>query len=450
MQRYGLIVADNGSDMYGHRDDGRAVEQQRPQPGVPRPDRRRLRSGAARLERQSASLRTNRSADHQVARVRSDRGAADARRRMVAEQIRARGVRDRRVLEALARVPREVFLPDDLRHEALPRTIPCPIGHGQTISQPYIVGYMTEALRLEPSHRVLEIGTGCGYQTAVLAELAARSVFDRVDCRARRSRARHAAGLGYRNVTSARATAITAGPSTRRSIGSSSPPPPPAVPPALVDQLADGGHPRHARRRCDQELRVLQKRGDRRRNRWPPSLCGSCRWCGALAPFAALRVKSSVTVDGRVISVELMRRLLSGRVGRSSCSRPLRETAPTPARSACRASQTIVEEPRPSSAASHRGRRRRGRRHAADHAPQKMRADDPDQDQVAVFDDLQPIDQNLGGFLARLVGGERREVVHARRTTARPSRIRATSSGSLIHQTNGLKNAVLRREIWYR
>jgi protein-L-isoaspartate(D-aspartate) O-methyltransferase len=80
---------------------------------------------------------------------------------MVAQQIRARGVRDERVLDALERVPRESFIPDDLRHEAH-RDCPVPIGHGQTISQPYIVGYMTEALRLESHHRVLEIGTGCG------------------------------------------------------------------------------------------------------------------------------------------------------------------------------------------------------------------------------------------------------------------------------------------------
>src|SRR6188768_3482888 len=92
--------------------------------------------------------------------------------RMVDTQIRARGVRDVRVLDAMTRVPRERFLSEELRHEAY-RDHPVPIGRGQTISQPYIVGYMTDALRLEPSHRVLEIGTGCGYQTAILAELAA-------------------------------------------------------------------------------------------------------------------------------------------------------------------------------------------------------------------------------------------------------------------------------------
>src|SRR3954471_3349105 len=91
---------------------------------------------------------------------------------MVANQIRARGVREERVLDALIRVPRDAFIPEHQRDEAH-GDHPVAIGYGQTISQPYIVGYMTEALRLEPSHRVLEIGTGSGYQTAVLAQLAA-------------------------------------------------------------------------------------------------------------------------------------------------------------------------------------------------------------------------------------------------------------------------------------
>jgi protein-L-isoaspartate(D-aspartate) O-methyltransferase len=78
----------------------------------------------------------------------------DARTRMVADQIRARGVRDPRVLQAVAHVPREVFLPEAQRAEAY-EDRPVPIGFGQTISQPYIVAYMTEALKVESSHRVL-------------------------------------------------------------------------------------------------------------------------------------------------------------------------------------------------------------------------------------------------------------------------------------------------------
>ena len=188
MQRYGLIVADNGSDMYVSGDDGRAVGQRRAQPRVPRPDRRRLRSRAARLEGQPAAAAGDTSASSADARISRLRVSDGRRRRMVAEQIRARGVRDPRVLDAMDAVPRERFIPEAARGEAY-EDRPVPIGFGQTISQPYIVGYMTEALQLEPSHRVLEIGTGCGYQTAVLAELAARGLFDRADRRARGARA---------------------------------------------------------------------------------------------------------------------------------------------------------------------------------------------------------------------------------------------------------------------
>lgn len=92
------------------------------------------------------------------------------RQHMVETQLVARGIRDARVIEAMARVPRHLFLPEDLRHLAY-EDGPVPIGHQQTISQPYIVAFMTEALRPAPGDRVLEIGTGSGYQAAVLAEL---------------------------------------------------------------------------------------------------------------------------------------------------------------------------------------------------------------------------------------------------------------------------------------
>lgn len=90
---------------------------------------------------------------------------------MVEFQIRDRGVRDARVLQAMSRIPRHLFLTDDLRAYAYADE-PLPIGEGQTISQPYIVAFMTEVLKLAGDEKVLEIGTGSGYQTAVLAELA--------------------------------------------------------------------------------------------------------------------------------------------------------------------------------------------------------------------------------------------------------------------------------------
>jgi len=97
---------------------------------------------------------------------------ATVRFRMVQQQIQRRGVIDPRVLEAMRRVPRHRFVPEEMAPYAY-EDEPLPIGHGQTISQPYIVAYMTEALRLTGGERVLEIGTGSGYQAAILAELAA-------------------------------------------------------------------------------------------------------------------------------------------------------------------------------------------------------------------------------------------------------------------------------------
>jgi protein-L-isoaspartate(D-aspartate) O-methyltransferase len=96
-----------------------------------------------------------------------------ARRRMVSEQIEARGVRDPRVLDAMRRVPRHLFVPPGLRARAHEDN-PLPIGEGQTISQPYIVAFMSEAARVRPGDRVLEVGTGSGYQAAVLSALGAR------------------------------------------------------------------------------------------------------------------------------------------------------------------------------------------------------------------------------------------------------------------------------------
>jgi protein-L-isoaspartate(D-aspartate) O-methyltransferase len=93
------------------------------------------------------------------------------RRQMVTEQLQARGIRDERVLRAMAAVPREEFVPLDHADEAYSDS-PLPIGHGQTISQPYTVAFMIEALGLKGNEKVLEIGTGSGYQAAVLAHLS--------------------------------------------------------------------------------------------------------------------------------------------------------------------------------------------------------------------------------------------------------------------------------------
>jgi protein-L-isoaspartate(D-aspartate) O-methyltransferase len=100
---------------------------------------------------------------------------AALRSRMVEEQLRGRGIADERVLDAMERVPRHAFAPERYREQAY-EDHPLPIGEGQTISQPYIVALMLEALSLEPKENVLEVGTGSGYATALLAELAAQAV----------------------------------------------------------------------------------------------------------------------------------------------------------------------------------------------------------------------------------------------------------------------------------
>ena len=101
----------------------------------------------------------------------SDGDLRARRHEMVEQQIRQRGVTDPRVLEAMRTVPRDRFVPPELLRQAYDDG-PLPIGAGQTISQPYIVAYMTEALKVDSSHKVLEVGTGSGYQAAVLGELA--------------------------------------------------------------------------------------------------------------------------------------------------------------------------------------------------------------------------------------------------------------------------------------
>ena len=129
----------------------------------------------------------------------SSDSVAERRRRMVSEQIHARGVRDPAVLGAMGRAPREKFLPPDMAARAY-QDSPLPIAAGQTISQPYIVAFMVEALALQPTDRVLEIGAGSGYAAAVMGEIV-RNVYtvERIEQLAVLA-AEHLADAGYRNV----------------------------------------------------------------------------------------------------------------------------------------------------------------------------------------------------------------------------------------------------------
>lgn len=181
---------------------------------------------------------------------------------MVAEQIKARGVSDVRVLDALVRVPRELFIPEDKRGGAF-EDHPIPIGFGQTISQPYIVGYMTEALQVDASHRVLEIGTGCGYHTAVLAELADEVYSIEVVAALAERATRTLEGLGYTNVHVRVGDGHAGWPEHAPFDRILSAAAPPEIPPALIDQLASGGILVIPVGVDSQELRVLRKHENR-------------------------------------------------------------------------------------------------------------------------------------------------------------------------------------------
>src|SRR5688572_12229912 len=124
----------------------------------------------------------------------------DGRLAMVEHQLRARGVRDERVLAAMAAVPRELFVPEGLRRRAYDDAA-LPIGAGQTISQPYMVARICETLALRGDERVLDVGTGSGYQAAVLAELADEvHGIERIPELAEQAR-RNLAATGYERVT---------------------------------------------------------------------------------------------------------------------------------------------------------------------------------------------------------------------------------------------------------
>jgi len=122
----------------------------------------------------------------------------ELRRRMVEEQLRARGVRDPKVLHAFLRVPRHLFV-DEAMWDRAYGDYPLPIGEGQTISQPYTVAFMTQALRLQGDEKVLEVGSGSGYQTAILLEIV-RQVFavERISSIAKKSQ-KLLESLGYTN-----------------------------------------------------------------------------------------------------------------------------------------------------------------------------------------------------------------------------------------------------------
>jgi protein-L-isoaspartate(D-aspartate) O-methyltransferase len=186
------------------------------------------------------------------------------RRAQMVESLKRGGISDRRLVEVMAEIPRHLFVPEAFRHQAYDDDVSVHIGEGQTISQPRIVALMTESARIGPGHRVLEIGTGSGYQAAVLARLA-QFVFtvERVASLARQAKTvldQLGVGnvsvkvmdgsLGWRAQAPYDAILVTAGA--------------PEVPGPLVEQLADGGRlvvpvgPRET-----QVLKIVERRGER-------------------------------------------------------------------------------------------------------------------------------------------------------------------------------------------
>ena len=188
-------------------------------------------------------------------------GRSGERERMVDTQIEARGIRDPRVLEAMRTVPRHRFVPPALQDQAY-ADAPLPIGSSQTISQPYIVAYMTEALRLPPAATVLEIGTGSGYQAAVLAEVA-REVYsiEIVPELAERS-AQVLAELGYDNIHLRTGDGYRGWPDAAPFDGIMVTAAPDHLPPALVEQLAVGARLVIPVGRFAQDMRIVTRTAD--------------------------------------------------------------------------------------------------------------------------------------------------------------------------------------------
>jgi protein-L-isoaspartate(D-aspartate) O-methyltransferase len=195
--------------------------------------------------------------------VRADEALfAEKRRQMVENQIKARGINDLRVLGAMLKVKRHLFVPSDIRHLAY-EDRPLPIGGGQTISQPYIVALMTELLALKGTERVLEVGTGSGYQAAILAELV-KEVYtiELLEPLARQSEGL-LKKLHYKNIKVKFGDGFLGWPEFSPFDGIIVTCAPEKIPPPLLGQLADSGRLVIPVGTHWQELKLVQKIKDR-------------------------------------------------------------------------------------------------------------------------------------------------------------------------------------------
>ena len=191
-------------------------------------------------------------------RITPEHAGQEARERMLRGQIEARGVEEPRVLHAMRSVPRERFVPESQRAWAY-EDRPLPIGHGQTISQPFVVAAMTEALRAQPGDRVLEIGTGSGYQAAVLSLLVAQVYSIEIVPELAQQARETLAAQGHENVQVITGDGFRGLPDQAPFDGIIVTAAPEQVPPALIEQLAPGGRLVIPVGDWRQELRVLER-----------------------------------------------------------------------------------------------------------------------------------------------------------------------------------------------
>jgi protein-L-isoaspartate(D-aspartate) O-methyltransferase len=196
------------------------------------------------------------------------------RQRMVDNQLGRRGIKDQRVLDAMGQIPREAFMAEKYQDRAYDDS-PCPIGMGQTISQPYIVALMTEKLNISDDCEVLELGTGCGYQTAVLAKLARRVyTIERHNQLAEAAQA-NLAGLGIDNVEFCIGDGTKGWPRDRQFDRIIITAAAAKLPGSIIDQLAeDGIIVAPIGQRTSQNLIQFHKRGDELVEKY---ICG-CRF----------------------------------------------------------------------------------------------------------------------------------------------------------------------------
>jgi protein-L-isoaspartate(D-aspartate) O-methyltransferase len=163
-----------------------------------------------------------------------------AREKMVSQQIISRGVKDALTIKAIRKVPRHLFIPKEYQNEAYD-DYPLPIGHGQTISQPYIVAYMTEVVNPRPDKKALEIGTGSGYQAAVLAEIVSKVYTIEIVPELARESAERLKEMGYRNIVCKYGDGYKGWPEYAPFDIIVVTAAPEDIPEPLIDQLADNG-----------------------------------------------------------------------------------------------------------------------------------------------------------------------------------------------------------------